>query len=38
MAVKKKKYQAGSTVTAGIPPTLEQRHDPILTKIEKLKF
>ena len=35
MAVKKKKYQAGSTVTQGARPTLEQRHDPILTKTEQ---
>ena len=35
MAVKKKKYQTGSTVTQGAAPTLEQRHDPVLTKIEK---
>jgi hypothetical protein len=35
MAVKKKKYQAGSTVTQGATPTLEQRHDPVLTKIEQ---
>ena len=34
MAVKKKKYQAGSTVTQGAKPTLEQRHDPILGKVE----
>jgi hypothetical protein len=35
MAVKKKKYQAGSTVTQGARPTLEQRHDPVLTKTEQ---
>ena len=35
MAVKKNKYQTGSTVTQGAAPTLEQRHDPVLTKIEK---
>ena len=35
MAIKKKKYQTGSTVTAGTPPTLEQRHDPVLTKTEQ---
>ena len=35
MAVKKKKYQAGSTVTQGAIPTLEQRHDPVLTKTEQ---
>ena len=35
MAVKKKKYQAGSTVTQGAKPTLEQRHDPVLTKTEQ---
>ena len=35
MAVKKKKYQTGSTVTAGAAPTLEQRHDPILGTTEK---
>jgi hypothetical protein len=35
MAVKKKKYQAGSTVTAGARPTLEQRHEPILGKTEQ---
>ena len=34
MAVKKKKYQTGSTVTQGAKPTLEQRHDPILGKVE----
>jgi len=31
MAVKKKKYQTGGTTTG----TLEQRHDPILTKVEQ---
>lgn len=35
MAVKKKKYQEGSTVTQGQQPTLEQRHDPILGKVEQ---
>ncbi len=35
MAVKKKKYQTGSTVTQGAIPTLEQRHDPVLTKTEQ---
>ena len=35
MATKKKKYQTGSTVTAGAVPTLEQRHDPILGETEK---
>ena len=34
MATKKKKYQEGSTVTQGAKPTLEQRHDPILGKVE----
>jgi len=34
MVVKKKKYQTGSTVTQGAKPTLEQRHDPILGKVE----
>tara|TARA_B100001123_G_C15267809_1_gene1009103 strand:- start:144 stop:1853 length:1710 start_codon:yes stop_codon:yes gene_type:complete len=34
MATKKKKYQEGSTVTQGAAPTLEQRHDPILGKVE----
>ncbi len=32
MAVKKKKYQTGGTTTG----TLEQRHDPILTKTEQM--
>ena len=34
MATKKKKYQEGSTVTQGAKPTLEQRHDPIVGKVE----
>ena len=34
MATKKKKYQEGSTVTQGAKPTLEQRPDPILGKVE----
>ena len=34
MATKKKKYQEGSTVTQGAKPTLEQRHDPTLGKVE----